>query len=39
MYTGKVIIYKQKGKNLAIVNYPPTNIILAGEKPKMDKVK
>ena len=32
MYTGKVIIYKQKGKDLAIVNYPSTNIILAGEK-------
>lgn len=35
MYTGKVSIFKQKGKDLAIVNYPPTNIILAGEKPKV----
>ena len=35
MYKGKITIFKQKGKDLAIVNYPPTNIILAGEKPKV----
>lgn len=35
MYKGKVTIYNQKGKDLAIVNYPPTNIILVGEKPKI----
>ena len=33
--SGKVIIYKQRGKDLAIVNYPQTNMILAGEKPKV----
>jgi len=36
MYNGKITIFKQKGKDLTIVNYPPTNIILAGEKPKVD---
>ena len=35
MYKGKVSIYRQKGKDLLIVNYPPTNIILSGEKPKL----
>jgi SAM-dependent methyltransferase len=36
MYRGKVSIYKKKGKDLVIVNYPPTNIILAAEKPKIN---
>lgn len=35
MYKGKVAIYKRQGKNLAIVDYPPTNMILVGEKPKV----
>ncbi|MEK6933917.1 MAG: methyltransferase [Nanoarchaeota archaeon] len=35
MYKGKVTIYKQRRKNLVIINYPPTNMIIAGEKLKV----
>ena len=35
MYKGKAEIYKQKGKELIRVNYPHTNIIISGEKPKI----
>ncbi len=36
MYTGKVTLYKQKGKELIVTKYPPTNMILAAEKPKIN---
>ena len=32
MYKGKVTIYKKRGKSLIIVDYPPTNMVLVGEK-------
>ena len=35
MYKGKVTIYKQRRKNLVIINYPQTNMIIAGEKLKV----
>lgn len=35
MYRGKVSIFKLIGKELLAIEYPPTNMILAGEKPKV----
>jgi len=35
MYKGKATLYKQNGKNLDIIDYPPTNIIIAGEKVRL----
>lgn len=31
-YKGKATLYKKKGKSLVEIDYPPTNMILAGEK-------
>lgn len=35
MYKGKVALYKKKGKELITRDYPPTNMILSAEKPKI----
>ncbi len=32
MYKGKVSLFEKRGKNLVPFDYPPTNMILAGEK-------
>ena len=32
MYKGRVMLYKIKNKKLVEQNFPPTNMILAGEK-------
>ena len=35
MYKEKVTMYKEKGKDFVVLDYPPTNMILVGEKPKV----
>lgn len=35
MYKGKAKIYKKEGQSLIVQDYPPTNIILAAQKPSI----
>jgi SAM-dependent methyltransferase len=37
MYKGKAMLYKQNSGSLKTIDYPPTNMILCGEKSKVSK--